>query len=63
MKELLRQIIDQIPENALEHIKNGDPFTVEETEEGFAITFTGKKKPAPCAYCGNKRGQCTDCRG
>ena len=61
MKELLQLIKEQIPDWGLERIRNGDPFTVEETENGFAIIFTDKKKPAPCTYCGDKRGQCFDC--
>ena len=37
MKELLKEIIAQIPEGVLERIRDGKPFTVEETDDGFAI--------------------------
>jgi hypothetical protein len=62
MKELLDLIIKQIPDWGLKRLRAGDPFTVEETEEGFSITFTGSKKPQPCPWCGDKRGECTDCK-
>ena len=61
MDNLLQHIKDQIPDWGFERISRGDPFTVKETEDGFAITFENKKKPSPCTYCGDKRGQCFDC--
>ena len=61
IEELTKLIVKQIPDWGLERMKAGDPFEVEESEEGFTLTFTDRKKPEPCPWCGNKRGGCFDC--
>jgi hypothetical protein len=61
IEKLTQQIVKQIPDWGLEKIKAGDPFEVTETEEGFNLTFAGNKQPQPCPWCGDKRGECTDC--
>ena len=39
LAQILLAIMEHLSQEAIDHLLAGKPFTVEETEEGFAITL------------------------
>ena len=63
IEQLTKLTVEQIPDWGLERMRNDDEFTITESEDGLTLVFNEKKEIESCPWCGNKRGECTDCRG